>query len=306
MAEALRWAVEPGITSPTAVADLLKDLGSDANEGSAAASDLPLAQEKVVEPTLRPRRGPINYGGWALAAVGFLAGAAGLGLGVVPAWTRFSMAVAIFGLMLAVLATVGRAGRRGGEAVLAVAAFVVCGLGALMALLVSGGILPAGPGGRGVAQPSKTVLSERKGDVEIRVTSVGVVHPVIYASGQWKTLRTAPQPCLQIDLELHQLRPAGKLAYRSWGRFQDGTDPPALTDNEGNPLKLLDFAPLTPPGRPRESVAYLDGSRHGISDVLLFEVPPAAAETLDLQLPGANFGADGVVEFHIPAGMLRR
>ena len=303
MVEQLRWAVEPGINSKTAVADLLKDLGSGASDVPAEPSPV---HKKVVEPRARRRRQPINYGGWALATMGFIAGAGALALIVLPAWTKFSLPAAIFGTMMAVLATVGRSSRRGNEAVLAVAAFVVCGLGAVMAILLSGGIIPAGSTVRAMAQSPKSVLSERKGNVEVRVTKVGVVHPVVYAGGQWKTLRTTPQPCLQIDLELRELGNAGKVAYRSWGRFQDGADPPALTDNEGNPLKLLDFTPLVPPGRPRQSPAYMDGAHRGLSDVLLFELPPAAAETLDLQLPGANFGADGVVEFHIPSAMLRR
>ena len=302
MVEQLRWVVEPGITSKTA-ADLLKDLGSDGN--GEPAEPPPTRKNKFVEPRPPRRRQPVNYGGWALAVIGFLAGAGALALIVLPAWTKFSLPAAIFGAMMAVLATVGRASRRGGEAVLAVAAFVVCGLGAVMALALSGGVIPPGSTARAMAQSSKPVLAERKGNVEVRVTKIGVVHPLVYADGQWKTLQTTPQRCLQIDLELREMGNAGKVAYRSWGRFQDGADPPALMDNEGNPLKLLDFTPLVPPGRPRQSPAYMDGAR-ALSDVLLFEVPPAAAETLDLQLPGANFGADGIVEFHIPSAMLRR
>jgi hypothetical protein len=131
-----------------------------------------------------------------------------------------------------------------------------------------------------------------------------VVHPAVYAKGDWKSLKTLPQSCLQIDLEIRDATPASKAIYRSWAQLRDSIEPPALSDNEGNPLKLLDFSPLVPAGRLRETAVRLAGS--AVTDCLIFEPPPAAAQSLNLQLPAANFGADGVVEFHIPASSLRK
>jgi hypothetical protein len=303
MAESLHWAVQPGITSSKAVADLLKSLGSESTEAPKKVETAP-ADVKVIKPRPPAKRGPVNYQARTLGAIGLLAGAGGLALNALPAWTKFSVPLAIAGAMAAVLATVGRAPRRVLETAVAGAALVVCASAAMLALLAGSGVLP-GVNAVAMAHNSRAILAQRKGDVEVRVKSVSIVRPVVYASGQWKT-RDKPERFLQVELELRELQPAGRVAYRSWGRSQDGVDPPALTDNEGNPLKLQDLSPLVPVGRPREWPAYLDGVRQGVSDVLEFEVPPAAAQMLDLQLPAANFGGDGVVEFHIPSAMLRK
>jgi hypothetical protein len=300
ISDRLGFSDEPGPASSTAVADLLKSLG---NTAEVPPKESPAVKAKAAQPRKPKKDAPKNQGVRALAAVGLLAGVAALVLNVVPAWTKFSLPFAVIGILTGILATLGRTPRRGPELALACAAFVVSGSAGVLALLVSTGVLPGGTSARLVAGGPAINLSERKGDVEVRVRSARVVHPVVYARGEWKSLKTLPQSCLQIDLEVRDSA-RGKAAYRSWGQLRDGIEPPALSDNEGNTLKLLDFTPLVPAGRPRQSSVPLSGS--GVGDVLIFELPPAAAQSLDLQLPAANFGADGFVEFHIPSAMLHR
>jgi hypothetical protein len=105
-------------------------------------------------------------------------------------------------------------------------------------------------------------------------------------------------------LEIRPITQRAGLDYRSWGRLRDGFESPSLIDNEGNPLKLVEVWPLVPASRPPDP-SHVAGQK-GVTDVLLFEVPPASAQELLLQLPGANVGADGMLELRIPAAMVRR
>ena len=91
---------------------------------------------------------------------------------------------------------------------------------------------------------------------------------------------------LRIGIEARNLGSAGSVAYKSWGTIRPDSEPVILSDDEGNQLKLIDPAPLVPVGRPREFPAALPAKSRSIADVLLFEVPPAAARESERRSAG--------------------
>lgn len=95
------------------------------------------------------------------------------------------------------------------------------------------------------------------------------------------------------------------LAYRTWTRadFAPGGKA-SLTDNHG---KLYQRA--EPASMAIKSTTVKSGSvkvNDGISDRLVFEAPPGEIEYLDLRLPAANVGGEGVIEIRIPADKIKR
>ena len=92
----------------------------------------------------------------------------------------------------------------------------------------------------------------RAGDIEVRVASATIIHPVLYETGT-KTPKTNPDSFLRIALEVRNLSNAGSVPYKSWGAIRPDVEPVILTDNEGNQLKLKDMGSKIPAGRPRNS-----------------------------------------------------
>ncbi len=95
------------------------------------------------------------------------------------------------------------------------------------------------------------------------------------------------------------------LAYRTWTRADFATGGKAsLTDNHG---KLYQRA--EPANMAMKSTTVKSGSvkvNDGISDRLVFEAPTGEIEYLDLRLPAANVGGEGVIEIRIPADKIKR
>src|SRR6185312_1992329 len=98
-----------------------------------------------------------------------------------------------------------------------------------------------------------------------------------------------------------------RIKYRPWGVSRGGEGGPSMADSGGDPLKLVDVSPLIPVGRATGSSVDLEPGGKGKADVLLFEVPPASAQDLELQLPGANVGVpETTLHIQIPAEIVKR
>lgn len=95
------------------------------------------------------------------------------------------------------------------------------------------------------------------------------------------------------------------LAYRTCTRADFASGGKAsLTDNHG---KLYQRA--EPANMAMKSTTVKSGSvkvNDGITDRLVFEAPTGEIEYLDLRLPAANVGGEGVIEIRIPADKIKR
>ena len=281
---------EPPVTATKAVADLMQGL---------ATQPPPTTAEKKTRIKLRRTRSKLPEGApRALGALALFAGIAALALCAVPALTKFVLPLGILGLLLSLFALVLRT--EPVAMVMSLGGGSICTVAVALAILVSCGVLPgATPHSLGNARG----LVARGQDVQVRITSASIVRPAVRGS-QWKTVKTADQRYLQLMLEIKPITHRSDIDYRSWGRLHDGLDSPTLIDNEGNPLKLVEVWPLMPASRPPEPSHV--AAQKGIVDVLLFEIPPTSAQELQLQLPEANVGGGGTLEFKIPAAMLRK
>jgi hypothetical protein len=303
MIDALGGPEDLGITSSATVSDIVKGLTKErVEEEPPPAPPIPAPRPA---PIPRPASRPIPESSTLARSLGFVAmlvGVGALSLCVMPRWTRFALPVGALGLVIAAIGAMVPARRRGTEVALALGSSAVSLAGIALAILVAIGIVPSAHGGRGLFHAGP---SARVGDVEVKVASAAVVRPVLYADGGRK-LETDAQPVLRVDLEVRNLSGGGSIPYKSWGMLRTDVEPVILEDNEGNQLKLIDPAPKTPPGRPREFPTSLASHSKGVCDVLLFEAPPAAAQQLRLQLPGSNVQARAVFTLQIPASMLRK
>ena len=324
---------EPQPDSTGEVADLLRRLHSDATaewqEESPVESE---TDERSIDaravPSVSAPAAPVEgdaagrTGAWVvlLGLLSEVAGLGALGLYWMPATSRLALPVAGAGLALGaagVLISVVR-GAAGlvlpaGGTVISAAAVAIAGLGMY-------GMLPIGNGPGGGAGPPRRAFSlaagadselptplARSGNVEVRVASALVVQPAVY-SGDVSTLQTAPLKYLQITLELRNVGDSGPFDYRPWSRQESSNgDSASLADAEGTTLKRIDLSPMMPFGAVREpsTALYPHGPR--VSDVLLFEVPPAQSGDLELQLPGTNVALPGsTLRIRIPADVIQR
>jgi hypothetical protein len=242
-----------------------------------------------------------------------LAALGALGLCGFPELVRFAIPVGSGGILLALAAMIVASPRKNAAGLpLAGAVLGITGIG--LALAMACGIAPRidlrQTGGGRLIRPAmvwaKTVPLARAGNVEVRVTSAKVVRPAVY-NGNWDSLRTDARRCLQITVAVRNTSRRQRIEYRPWGASRGGEGTVSLADSGGDPLKLVDVSPSVPVGRVIGWPVYLDAGGKGKADVLLFEVPPASAQDLDLQLPGANVGSPGAtLHIQIPAAIVKR
>jgi hypothetical protein len=305
MIESLRGPEEAGVTSNATVSDIVKGLSKPAPQPAAAAAPLPT----VARVTAPPMRTFNIAAGTALArSLGFVAmlvGVFALCLCVMPRVTRFAVPMGAAGVLIAVFGALVPARRRGTEVALALGGSAVSLTGLALAILVATGVVPSTATANSLSFARHAVSMARSGDIEVRVASATIVRPVFYTDGV-KSPQTDSLPILRIALEIRNLANTGSVAYKSWGALRADVEPVILSDDDGNQLKLKDFSPKIPAGRPREFPSTLRARSRGIPDVLLFELPPAAVHELTLQLPGANVQAAGGFNLQIPAAMLRK
>jgi DNA-directed RNA polymerase subunit RPC12/RpoP len=307
MMDAMGGPEESGVTSSATVSDIVKGLTRERAALPPPDAAIEQGPREVVEDRF-PRRveKPVGFAwAWGIGGVAMCLGVAALAFCVTPRVARFALPVGTCGLVLAVIGAVVPARRRGTEVALALGSSAISVTGVALAILVATGVVPSSVTAHFVSRRAGAMPSARVGDVEVRVASVAVVHPVVYSEGK-KAPAAEPQPRLRVGIEVRNLSGSGSVAYKSWGAARADLEPVILLDDEGNQLKLKDPAPGVPPGRPRDFPAVIPGHSRGVTDVLLFEVPPAAVRDLYLQLPGSNVQAPGGFNIQIPASMLRK
>lgn len=110
---------------------------------------------------------------------------------------------------------------------------------------------------------------------------------------------------LMIELEVSNLSETKKLEYRTWGgtAASFGTRT-ALTDNFDNRYKVVNFGFGSEVVGAVESESIYPGK--SVGDVLVFEEPIGKVEHLNLELPAAQFGGEGMLRIRIPASMIQK
>lgn len=144
-------------------------------------------------------------------------------------------------------------------------------------------------------------LVSQQGDVRVRLASAGVD----FIKGKDFRNFTSNEKFLKIALVVENTRPNRNITYQGWGAsyaFRDD-DGPRLTDNFGNTYKRINFGLGS-----RIDGQVLSGSidpGKAITDLLIFEVPVATIEYLQLELPAKNFEGMGTLELQIPKTMIQ-
>ena len=107
-----------------------------------------------------------------------------------------------------------------------------------------------------------------------------------------------------VKVRLHNRDTTSKREYASWSAQQTFGSNATLTDDLGNPYKLVRFELFSEvAGQLKRATLYDDKP---ISDLLVFQRPVPRAKALTLELPLARCGGDGLVKFRIPAEKIGR
>jgi hypothetical protein len=138
-------------------------------------------------------------------------------------------------------------------------------------------------------------------DVRISVPALGI--GPVELTGPKEQRKWTKDKCLQVRLRVVNAGVARKIDFQGWGRT---TEPaaPHLTDPTGKSLAAKTFDPgWEPIGRSPPRALFPGKS---VETLLVFEPPPAAAEYLRLELPGAGVGAAEPVRLFIPRSSLNQ
>ena len=105
---------------------------------------------------------------------------------------------------------------------------------------------------------------------------------------------------LTIVMQITNVSQTKKVDYRTWGAksLSMRRDFAKVRDEYDNFYKRLDFGFGNKPTGRTEQASIRPGE--SMTDVLIFERPVDAARFLHLELPGANFGGEGMIRFEIP------
>ncbi|WP_020469116.1 hypothetical protein [Zavarzinella formosa] len=108
-----------------------------------------------------------------------------------------------------------------------------------------------------------------------------------------------------IGVEVVNVNPTRMLEYKSWSGSYLGISGSSgsLRDNFGNTYQIVTFRNGAWPTGTIDGRTDLPPDRI-VSDLLVFEVPLKAAESIDLDLSASNFGESGTVRFRIPASIV--
>jgi len=294
----------------SAATDLLDTLARTTRETNAADGPLDLRFDTLLMPEA-PTRAPSRpkqkkSTSLAVATLAMLAAAASLGLCVTHSHARMSLPAGVSGLLLAVLATVLAQRRSVIAMITGIGAAVASTTGIVIGVLIGLGKLP-GSAAYAREQLAMHLPAARAGDVEVRVRSAEVLHPVLIRQNKLgPTAETKKeQSVLRVEVELKNVSDHDA-HYTSWASTAPTAEPVWLHDDEGNLLKPMIAVGAIPLGRVTDEVVRIKPKGGTIGDVLLFEAPPMQARELDLQLPGANVGSLEPLQLHIPAEMFAR
>jgi len=232
--------------------------------------------------------------------------AASLALCVVPSLARLSIPAGAAGAVFAVCATILAQRRSSIGTILGLGAAVTSILGIAVGVSISLGVLP-GSVAYSHQQLARNLPTARAGDVEVRVRSAEVLHPVlIKQTKQGPTAETYKKDAvLRLEVELRN-NSDHTAQYTSWASASARADGLQLQDESGNRLQPLSAANAVPLGRVTGDPVTIKAKGGMIADVLLFEAPPKQTRELDLELPGGNIGSTEPLQIHIPAEMFAR
>lgn len=143
----------------------------------------------------------------------------------------------------------------------------------------------------------------RQGNLQVRVEWVKVAKVRLHeeigdGSG------TSKESLLGIKIEMLNISQTKKVEYSTWAGadFTIDRDFATIEDNFGNKYKRVNFGLATKPvGRTERDSIY---PAKTISDLLIFEPPINGVQYLNLELPAANFGGEGMIRLQIPASMI--
>ena len=140
--------------------------------------------------------------------------------------------------------------------------------------------------------------------VHIQSASVG---RVVYLS--WGGRKSSEDVHLKIIVAITNTTEDKKLNYLTWHQEPHWGwwgDPPryhaTLEDDIGNTYKRILTSGVLVDGRNNDESIYPGQT---LTDLLVFERPVAAAKLLTLELPGANFGGEGLFQLKIPTSRIK-
>jgi multidrug efflux pump subunit AcrA (membrane-fusion protein) len=113
------------------------------------------------------------------------------------------------------------------------------------------------------------------------------------------TPRDTADEQLVVTLTVRNSTPDRKMEYKTWAgaEVSTGDDRAIVHDELGNYYRVVDYGIFTKVvGRTEDESIYPGKS---LSDVLVFEVPVAAAHSLIIKLPGGNVGLDEPITFNL-------
>ena len=291
----------------------------------------PAPQAALQNVTVEIRRGP-NPLGIAALVMGIIASLTCW----IPVVGLLSIPVALIGLLLGIVGFIVAAASKKTGFAFPLSGVLVCVLSVFIALAATRGcakaaaeartqaertnqtVVPPKPAEAAPATPAAPKPPEppapieewtsaasavRQGDVQVRITAVAVGK--VELKDMFGEKEESKGAFLKIGVEVTNLSAAKKIDFRTWRGtgFSFGGEFAALTDDHQNSYKRVSFGSSSPAGGVESESIYPEKA---IADVLVFEVPVAAATSLRLQLPAGNFGGEGMLRFEIPAGMIGR
>jgi hypothetical protein len=115
---------------------------------------------------------------------------------------------------------------------------------------------------------------------------------------------TSNEELLTIQLTINTTNPTKKLEYHSWmGENRSSQNHATVTDEFGNVYDRIDFGILDHVIGSVKTKAIYPGN--SVTDILVFQKPIASATEIDLELPGANCGQDGLIRFRTPLNIVK-
>lgn len=140
--------------------------------------------------------------------------------------------------------------------------------------------------------------------VRVQITSVRVGKVKVRGMNGAKE---SAEDFLQIGIQIVNVNPNKKVTYTGWGETSVSflpDDLAKLKDNFGNSYSHAVFGTLSRPvGMVIQESLY---PQKPLDDFMVFEVPLDTVEFLQLELPAAKFGGEGMLRFQIPARMIQR
>jgi len=139
----------------------------------------------------------------------------------------------------------------------------------------------------------------KQGDIMVRIVTASV-RKIPLEKDFMGNSQTSEEEHLLIEVEISNLSESKKYSYCTWAGadFALNRDFATIQDNFANTYKRTNFGLMTKPEGRTDNESIYPGK--SIRDVLVFERPVDSTEYLNLELPGQNFGGEGMLRIRIP------